>query len=132
MSNKAQTRKTTFTAYAFTLSVQLQLVACPHLIAQNLEAPVQVDQSIYVHNDLNAIQPYRHQAGPSMESPRNVIEAPLLLWDQAMAAARAYEEAKGHVPESQLEKLRQTAEFLISAASTFQLETMTGSKAPRQ
>lgn len=132
MSNKAQTRQTTFTAFAFTLSVQLQLIAAPHFIAQPSEAPVQVDQSIHVHNELNLIQPYRHEARSIMKIQSDIIEAQLLLWDQAMAASRAYEEAKGHAPEWQLQKLREKAEFLTSAASTFQLETMTGSKAPRQ
>ena len=86
----------------------------------------------HVHNELNVMQLYPHQAGPSMKIQKDIIEAQLLLWDQAMAAWRAYEEAKGHAPKAQLEKLRQAAEFLTSAASTFQLETMTGSKAPRQ
>lgn len=90
-----------------------------------------VGQCIQVHHELNIILLYRHQAGPSMKIQKDLIEAQLLLWDQAMAASRAYEEAKGHASEMQLEKLRQTAEFLRSAASTFQLETMTGSKAPR-
>lgn len=60
-----------------------------------------------------------------------LIDKQMALWEEASAAFRQYEEAKGNVSPEQLELLRQKAEWLAAAASSYQLETMTSRKAPQ-
>lgn len=59
------------------------------------------------------------------------IKQQLELWEQAAAAQRRYAKAKNVASAEQLEKLRQEAELLTAAASSYHFESMTGSKAPR-
>jgi len=65
------------------------------------------------------------------KSNHDLIAKQMALWEAASVAMREYEEANGRVSPEQLELLRQKAEWLGEAASSYHLETMTGSKAPR-
>jgi len=59
------------------------------------------------------------------------IQQQFQLWETAIAAQRRYAEAQGCAPAKDLEKLRQEAEFLTAAASSFHLESMTSKKTSR-
>ncbi|MDV9033044.1 hypothetical protein Q7C30_013140 [Pseudomonas sp. RAC1] len=78
--------------------------------------------NVYQHNSSGAC--------PMAQSNHDLIAKQMALW-AASVAMREYEEAKGHVSPEQLELLRQKAEWLGKAASSYHLETMTGRKAPR-
>lgn len=66
-----------------------------------------------------------------MQNDHELIDKQMALWEVASVALREYEESKGHASPEETELLRLKAEWLAKAASSYQLETMTGRKAPR-
>lgn len=78
--------------------------------------------NVYQHNSSGAC--------PMAQSDHELIDKQMALWEAASAAMREYEEAKAHGSPELLELLRQKAEWLAKATSSYHLETMTGKKAP--
>lgn len=80
---------------------------------------------------VNVYQNKSSGACPMAQRDHELIGKQMALWEAASVAMREYEEAKDHGSPEQLELLRQKAEWLAKAASSYHLETMTGKKAPR-
>ncbi|RON02126.1 hypothetical protein [Pseudomonas brassicacearum] len=51
-----------------------------------------------------------------------LIDKQIALWEEALAAFRQYEEAKGNVPPDLLELLHRKAKWLAATASSYQQE----------
>lgn len=59
------------------------------------------------------------------------IKKQLEMWEAATEAQRRYMEAQGKTSAARLEELRQVAEFLTAAASSYHLDSMSSTKQPR-
>ncbi|MBV4538769.1 hypothetical protein [Pseudomonas urmiensis] len=80
---------------------------------------------------INVFQNNSSGGCPLKQSDHELIDKQMALWEAASVALREYEESKGHASPEKTESLRLKAEWLAKAASSYQLETMTGRKAPR-
>ncbi|WP_410480279.1 hypothetical protein [Pseudomonas sp. DCA-1] len=90
---------------------------------------INIDQSTVINQSFYNVQTKPFAEAPPMNKlDPETIQEQLELWEAATSAQRRYAEAQGTASAERLEELRQQAEFLTSAASSYHLDSMSSDK----
>ncbi|WP_432777734.1 hypothetical protein O4O02_29900 [Pseudomonas fortuita] len=94
--------------------------------------PLIADQSTHVYQSFYYLQSKHNAENTTMDTiEAETIKKQLEMWEAATEAQRRYVEAQGRTSAARLEELRQVAEFLTAAASSYHLDSMSSTKQPR-
>ena len=94
--------------------------------------PLIADHSTHVHQSFYYLQSKHDAENTKMHTiDAETIRKQLEMWEAATEAQRRYVEAQGRTSAARLEELRQEAEFLTAAASSYHLDSMSSTKQPR-
>lgn len=94
--------------------------------------PLIADQSTVIHQSFYYFESKHDAENAKMDSTEaEPIQKPLEVLKAAAEAQRRYVEALDKTSQARLEALRQKAELLESAASTYHLDSISSTKQPR-